>query len=546
MADMVVSGSTGGGNASADDWRSEWSDWGYTAQESDWGYTGQNSRGSDPDVPVFSDGYYEDDAFRNQGTLSSSLLKVILIIGAIFGAFSAFILFLNGETTSVALVLFLTSLVVLAYNSMTYDGWVRWYERLSFWLGIGLFVMSIGFVTNFVAVLLVLVMCGFFPVSYLAYNRYEARTNYDQNSRPLVVDFTLMQSNTTAATNPALYKLQESFNKQELSYHPPHELWAYITLNIALTFFGVLLLLGVVPISANQIWDGEVLGALRYGFLGAYLFSLQLLYRRAMMRDVDVSVYMYTALNMLAGFIFNYVAFTALGSLVQSGEGDANTLGAGLLPILAFALGYFPYLAIRWFDGLAHRALSQNNNRLEQLSLDTIGGMSNFHQTRLRDMGIDNVQNLATVDIYDFMVRTKFKGQMVMDWVDQALLYVHLDATQIQTFRSNKIRTATDFMDYYDKYLANQNAEMNNASNILLGQVTREQLDLLHSALSKAPNIDKLKNYWRNKQKEGEIMTQYLQAQKQGDALKKEEQRKALEEQHRQQEHNPSRATSIG
>ena len=110
--------------------------------------------------------------------------------------------------------------------------------------------------------------------------------------------------------------------------------------------------------------------------------------------------------------------------------------------------------------------------RSEDLPLGMIDGISQFHETRLRDLGIDNVQNLASIDIPFTLINTTFSAQEIIDWVDQAVLYLHLESAEMTNFRNASVRTVSDFRqawkNLYDEALVSpttHKAPTNGASN---------------------------------------------------------------------------------
>ena len=192
--------------------------------------------------------------------------------------------------------------------------------------------------------------------------------------------------------------------------------------------------------------------AMRYGFLGSYIFSIQLVYRRYTTYDLHPIFYMKCALTIVAGIIFNYVAFNALYALSGT-EGFGETgLAGGVLPIVAFSLGYFPYLAIRWFNRVGYGALRMDEQRSNALPLGLIDGISRSHEARLQDEGIDNIQNLASAPLDELLMNTRFGAQEVAEWVDQAILYLYLDPVDIDPFRRGGIRSFSDLEDTWGPY----------------------------------------------------------------------------------------------
>ncbi|HNT53171.1 MAG TPA: hypothetical protein PKG95_00570 [Anaerolineaceae bacterium] len=104
----------------------------------------------------------------------------------------------------------------------------------------------------------------------------------------------------------------------------------------------------------------------------------------------------------------------------ETATGDA----AGWAAVLAFVIGMFPTSGIRWFVTRASRVLGeQERYRPHELRLRTLLGLNEYHEARLREMGIDDAQNLATADLRRLLLTTQFDTQTVINWVDQAILY---------------------------------------------------------------------------------------------------------------------------
>lgn len=206
-------------------------------------------------------------------------------------------------------------------------------------------------------------------------------------------------------------------------------------------------------------WETDVVTqALRYGFLGAYVYCIQLIYRRYTTLDLQPTVYLNCTLTLLASFAFNLTAFGIISNLGPGGIGMENgnsssSLETGVFAIIAFSLGYFPLLAIRWFEHISASIIGIYQMQGSSMALSVIDGMSTFHQTRLRDEGIDNVQNLASAKIEDLLLNTRFTAQQLLDWVDQAILYIHIDYAYVDTFRRIGIRAVSDFRDQWVEYL---------------------------------------------------------------------------------------------
>lgn len=285
----------------------------------------------------------------------------------------------------------------------------------------------------------------------------------------------------------------------------------------------------------------DLLSAVRFGFLGAYVFCFQLIRRRYTTRDLQPFVYMTCAGVLLAGMTFNFVAFSAVNVLArgtapqapsqnqiespnQAGDadqlrtGNSTGVGAGLAAIIAFSLGYFQYLALRWFRQLAHAATRQRERRSDALQLGLIDGLSQLHEERLQDEGIDNLQNLAAADLDQLVANTPFNSQEIIDWVDQAVLYLYLEPNEIESFRRGGIRSVTDFQDHWRAFYilrkrqisgelfqlpkASKQLEDDRKAWALQLQSTPERLDALHRTTVAGPNMHRIESYWQSRRTE--------------------------------------------
>jgi tetratricopeptide (TPR) repeat protein len=211
------------------------------------------------------------------------------------------------------------------------------------------------------------------------------------------------------------------------------------------------------------------------------------------------------SLTLIAGLVFNYVAFEAITHIAASQSTAASGVGAGLLAIIAFSLGYFPSLAIRWFNELAYSALGMHPRRANDLPLGLIDGISQWHETRLHDNGIDNVQNLASTEIPDLLLNTTFNAQEVIDWVDQAILYLYLDQSTIESFRRTGIRRFYDFLKQWEPYYCDPKSSLtpkfDSQKKVRIAlqlQSTSEKIDILYQSIMNAPNSCYVGNYWEN------------------------------------------------
>jgi tetratricopeptide (TPR) repeat protein len=295
----------------------------------------------------------------------------------------------------------------------------------------------------------------------------------------------------------------------------------HYSLAVIATVLGVSLFLR----QPDTLLDVNTLHAMQYGFLGAYVYCMNLVYRRYTTLDLQPHMYLYCALGLIAGMTFNFVAFAAMRNIVASNTLDDTAefkgIGAGAAAILAFSLGYFPNLAIRWFARMSRTSVHERQRRSDALPLSLIDGISELHESRLQDEGIDNVQNLATASIPDLVVKTPFSAQEIVEWTDQAVLYLYLDPGEIESFRKAGVRSVSDFCDVWagfsERYTLQADGtikripliidsaaakEFEDRRKAIAQQLatTEQRLDALFRATEQGPNMDYVRTYWNNVQ----------------------------------------------
>jgi hypothetical protein len=61
-----------------------------------------------------------------------------------------------------------------------------------------------------------------------------------------------------------------------------------------------------------------------------------------------------------------------------------------------------------------------------QYPLSDLDGMTIWYETRLLEEGIEDLQSLITANVVDLMLNTRIPVGRIVDWLDQAFLYIHL------------------------------------------------------------------------------------------------------------------------
>ena len=153
-------------------------------------------------------------------------------------------------------------------------------------------------------------------------------------------------------------------------------------------------------------------------FMGAYFFSIQMLFKRYVRTDLRGTAYIAVSLR---------VILAMLG--VWTIQAVATTMGMNpdQLVVLGFAVGVFPFVAWQIIRAWASRVFKGSLPTLDtRLPLDNLDGVTVWHQARLEEEDVENVPNMATVDVVDLLVNTRFPASRIVDWVDQALLLTAL------------------------------------------------------------------------------------------------------------------------
>jgi hypothetical protein len=166
---------------------------------------------------------------------------------------------------------------------------------------------------------------------------------------------------------------------------------------------------------AATFWD-----VLKFAFLGAYAFIVQSLIRRFFQSDLRPSAYAGSVLRIV-------VVLVTMVALYQLLRPLASTTQAAV----AFMVGFFPVIA---FQALQRAAAATLRVFVPQLTpdypLSQLDGLNVWYEARLVEEGIEDMQNLATANLVDVMLHTRVPVGRLVDWVDQAQLYLHLDRAE--------------------------------------------------------------------------------------------------------------------
>jgi hypothetical protein len=187
---------------------------------------------------------------------------------------------------------------------------------------------------------------------------------------------------------------------------------------------------------------------LRYGFLGAYFFCLNMIFRRYVRADLSPKAYTHVAVRLLTTFTLCVTI-----DLVPLPNTPHHLAG-----LLAFTVGLFPDTGIALIISTVRHALPDAHfpATRDDHPITDLQGINLYEQARLLEEGIENVENLAHYNLVELMLRTRIPTPRIVDLFDQAILYLHLDSDRtsaqqaIGNLRACGVRTATDLCSVYN------------------------------------------------------------------------------------------------
>lgn len=186
--------------------------------------------------------------------------------------------------------------------------------------------------------------------------------------------------------------------------------------------------------------------ALGFGVLGAYFFVLSALLRRYFQNDLRPAAYLAAAVRLITTLLL----VLAVVQVLPGGDGSSRRLSG-----LAFVIGVFPSVALQLLRRGVGRVTGWARGGLEPpFPLSQLDGMDVWTENRLLEVGIEDVQHLATANLVDLSLTTRLPMQRVVDWVDQSLLLLHAglprrdnrDASTYRELRELGVRSASELV----------------------------------------------------------------------------------------------------
>lgn len=207
-----------------------------------------------------------------------------------------------------------------------------------------------------------------------------------------------------------------------------------------------------------------------FGFLGAYFFSLNLIARRYVRGDLRPKAYGSITVRVLTVLVLSWVI-------------DVAFAPADWVYVAAFLIGIVPETFFTLIAEGRRALLGKLSAAMrEPHPLTSLEGIDLYDRSRLQDEGVNNVEALAHHDLIELMLATRIPVPRLVDWVDQAILYLHVvdeEGNQfVRTYlRSCGIRTASDLMAAHD--------DLDRWEQLITGDKSnapQRRLDLIHAA----------------------------------------------------------------
>jgi hypothetical protein len=253
-----------------------------------------------------------------------------------------------------------------------------------------------------------------------------------------------------------------------------------------------------------------------FAFLGAYFYAVQMLYRRFVRRDLRANAYVSISQRIILAVVGIWAVLQVFSALpgsfffTEGGKGQHDSL-----LVIGFVVGAFPPIAWQVMQA-AFRKLTRAEVLVPSLNspmpLRELDGLTVWHEGRLEEEDIENVQNMATANLVELMLHTRYPPDRIVDWVDQAMLYTQLgkeniapkDAagTAVKRLQGHGIRTASSLVAVYDMRETHCEKDGSGFQPLLAGDAkeSRRITDIV-AALSTNPNIELVQRWNGSRQR---------------------------------------------
>lgn len=281
-----------------------------------------------------------------------------------------------------------------------------------------------------------------------------------------------------------------------------------------------------------------------FAFLGAYFFSIQMLLRRYFRKDLRSNAYLSVVLRIILAIIGTW-AITQAYSIYDSDWNNTQEIGTPVINdpdgnnisfedsssviteniqnsnekmpvepiafyVIAFVIGAFPPIAWQMVLAIFSRITAAKfflPSLKTGMPIRDLEGLTIWHEAKLEEEDVENIQNMATVDIVDLLLNTRFPSNRVIDWIDQAILYNQLGVRSEKNgndqnennlsrelLRKYGIRTASGLIEVFK----NSKAKNCNKFDLFQSKLNKEdlsQIACIADTLKNNPNLRLIINW---------------------------------------------------
>lgn len=369
----------------------------------------------------------------------------------------------------IALLTFVLSvfipLMFIGLGSMEFDGvWNGAEDWKSFMTNLWL---SVGDQNRMINLCLAVVFSVLPGMLFFVFDRQRLTTLRERFYRDLL----LMDHRVRTLTDVASFygdEMEEVFGERGLneSKKQPGSLLPVLGCTVVLSIGWYVTLLYEPTFKGPGALSAELLSprptTVAFAFLGAYFFTIGLTLRGHLRGDLGPKTFNSITVRVLTVIILAWV----MQSMPHPERWVIETEGITSLGF-AFLVGIFPD---SWLTFLQERLRYRIDGLVETNPLTNLEAIDLYDRSRLGDEGINNIEALAHHNLVHLLLRTRIPAARLLDWVDQAVLYLHTapagrggtsesssnprntppPESLFDKLRKIRIRTATEFLLAYE------------------------------------------------------------------------------------------------
>lgn len=161
-----------------------------------------------------------------------------------------------------------------------------------------------------------------------------------------------------------------------------------------------------------------------FGFLGAYFFAINMIFRRYVRADLTPKTYAYITVRLLITLVLVWV----IQALPQFTTDTRSPVVSSGLYAVSFLIGIFPDWGLAMIKDAARNITRgiQQDNFDDSMPLSDLEGMNLYDRARLLEEGIENIENLVHHNLMELIARTRIPTSRLVDMFDQSILYLHM------------------------------------------------------------------------------------------------------------------------